>query len=323
MRVSVQLFSALACAVLGLLARPAAATIVGGGGGAGTDCLAVFDASANYPPTRPRSIHCTDGAPCDADGIVNGSCQFQLSVCANSAQIPHCTPSGVQSISVDHAHDNGDPKFDPAFQALQTRIDQDIFVDRPTSESRCTAAPTNIVVKVAGPFGNDVCRRGRKRVRMITLSPRIAGKVYKDTDRFELACDPASAGCDPHVLYASTFDRIQRQVFNQSCALSSCHDSQTHQANMVLETGASYGNLVGDGSGVTPTNPNAAGAGWKRVLPGDTGRSFLYHKITADLPPGYGQPMPLGRPQLDQSLIDVIRCWIEQNAPPDGWQDCP
>src|SRR5437899_741178 len=86
-------------------AASVAADIVGGGGSATTDCLLVFDAAVNSPPTRPHDIRCTDGAPCDADGTVNGSCQFAVAVCANSTVEPRCTLNGVGSVTVDHALD--------------------------------------------------------------------------------------------------------------------------------------------------------------------------------------------------------------------------
>jgi hypothetical protein len=56
-------------------------------------------------------------------------------------------------------------------------------------------------------------------------------------------------------------DRIQRQIFNQSCAKSGCHDSQTQQGGLLLESGASYTNLID----VAPQNLGAVAAGWKRV----------------------------------------------------------
>jgi hypothetical protein len=136
------------------------------------------------------------------------------------------------------------------------------------------------------------------------------------------------------VIFDGTYDRIQRQIFNQRCAISACHDSQTQQAGMNLEIGSSYGNLVN----VTPTNVAAQNQGWKRVSTstptvGDPDASFIYHKITGDFPGfGFGARMPFGDPKLDQSLIDVIRCWIEQGAPPACeptdppevcWQNCP
>jgi hypothetical protein len=99
-------FAAVLAVVLAS-AAPVAADIVGGGGSVTTDCLLVFDAAVNSPPTRPHDIRCTDGDPCDADGTVNGSCQFAVAVCANSTADPRCTLNGVGSVTVDHALDNG------------------------------------------------------------------------------------------------------------------------------------------------------------------------------------------------------------------------
>jgi hypothetical protein len=295
-----------------VLAVKAHAITIGGGGSASTDCLLVFEAAANTPPARPHNIRCADGDPCDADGVVNGSCQFPVAVCANSTADARCTLNGVETVTVDHALDNGDRHFDPEFQALQTRIDSTI--DPPSTEpDRCTAA-TNFHVPVIGPFANGSCKKGRKTVKIVTISSPIAGRLFKDGDRIKLTCDPAPAGCDPMAFFTGTFDRIQQQVFNQSCAVSGCHDSQTHQSNMILEVGASAGNLID----VTPSNPNVP-VDWKRVLPGDSTKSFLFHKITGELDTGQGARMPYGGPALDQHLIDIIQLWIDAGAPETGW----
>ena len=96
---------------------------VGGGGGPASDCLAVFYGIINDSALKPKNIRCTDGdSRCDADGVVNGVCAFPLTVCANSTfNSTKCTLAGVQTMTVDHAADNGDPKFDTDFQALQSR----------------------------------------------------------------------------------------------------------------------------------------------------------------------------------------------------------
>src|SRR6266850_1971995 len=224
---------------------PADALIVRGGGSVANDCFLVFDAPANTPPDKPKHVRCTDGDACDADGVVNGSCQFAIGVCANSTLVPGCSSNGVQSVTV------------------------------------------------ALPSG---------------------GKVRRDSDKINLTCDPAPQGCDPQAFYDGTFDRIQKQIFNQRCATSGCHDSQSHQSNMILETGSAYGNIVG----VTPTNPNVP-VDWKRVLPGDSTRSFLFHKVNGDLTAGQGSQMPLTGPPLDAHLIDIIRLWIDAGAPDMGW----
>jgi len=291
---------------------PADALIVRGGGSVANDCFLVFDAPANTPPDKPKHVRCTDGDACDADGVVNGSCQFAIGVCANSTLVPGCSSNGVQSVTVAHAADNGDRKFDPEFQALQTRIDG--TVDPPSTDpDRCTI-PTNFHVQVQGPFANNTCASGRKTLKVVTVSLPSGGKVRRDSDRINLTCDPAPQGCDPQAFYDGTFDRIQKQIFNQRCATSGCHDSQSHQSNMILETGSAYGNIVG----VTPTNPNVP-VDWKRVLPGDSTRSFLFHKVNGDLTAGQGSQMPLTGPPLDAHLIDIIRLWIDAGAPDMGW----
>jgi hypothetical protein len=294
-------------------------TVVGGGGSSRTDCLVVFDAPVNVPPDRPRRYRCTDGDPaCDADGAVNGVCTVPVRVCANSSYNPNaCSLVGVESITVDHALDNGDPKFDTQFQALQNRVASDIVGpgDPPNTTPDVCALTTTFVVPVRGPFPGAVCRPGRKEVALTAFSTFMMGVQFRDRDHLAMRCDPA--GCGPRVFYAGTYDRIQKQVFNQSCALSGCHDSQTHQNNLVLEEGSSYGNLAD----VTPFNATAAAAGWKRVdaAGASSANSYLYHKITGDLDPGEGVRMPFARPPLDSFLIDIVRLWIEAGAPNTGW----
>jgi hypothetical protein len=298
-------------------AAPAAALVIGGGGSSRTDCLAVLDAPANDPITRPKRIRCTDGDPaCDADGVVNGVCEFPVAMCANSTFDPTCTLNGVQTMIVEHAADNGDPKFDPEFQALQNRLLNEIGL--PTTTSDDCSNPTNFHVAIVGPL-SGVCKKGKKQVKITTLSTLMMGRVYTDKDRLKMTCDPAPGGCDPQLLYSGTFDRVQTQIFNQSCAVSGCHDSQSRTGNLLLETGASLTNLVN----VTPNNANAAAAGWKRVTvidasTGDPATSLLFAKLVGP-PNGFGARMPFNRPQLDQSLIDVIQLWIAAGAPETGW----
>jgi hypothetical protein len=301
--------------------RPACAVIFGGGGSSKADCLLVFDGPLNDPPTKPKKVRCTDGdssgdSPCDADGTVNGVCTFEISVCANSTFDPlRCTLNGVNSIAVDHALDNGDPKFDVDFQALQTRINSTIEPPS-TSPDRCTA-PTNIRVFLQGPFPGDVCKRAKKQIKIVTLSTPQMGKIVKDTDKLKLTCDPP-VPCDPGKIFAGTFDRIQKQIFNQNCALSGCHDSQTQAGDMLLESSGSYTNIVD----AVPRNLAAAALGWKRIDAANASpdTSFMYHKLTGDLPDdALMARMPFGRGKLDQFLIDILRLWIEAGAPREGW----
>jgi hypothetical protein len=300
----------------------AQALIVGGGGGTATECLTVFDAPANYRPEKPRHILCTDGdASCDGDGVVNGICEFPVAVCANSSFDARCVYFGVQSIEVDHALDNGDLKFDPDFQAVQSRIDNQIAPPN-TDPDVCTAT-TTIRVPIVGPLAG-FCSRGRKKLRLTTTStPPPASSPRVDKDKIKLMCEPAvaSGGCDPQTLFSGTFDRVQRQVFNQSCAVSGCHDSQTLAGGMTLEAGTAHASLVD----VVPNNAAAAAAGWRRVATtspttGDPATSFIFHKLSGTLPDAsYGERMPRGKPKLDQLLIDILELWIAAGAPETGW----
>jgi len=293
--------------------RPARAVIFGGGGSSKADCLLVFDGPLNDPPTKPKKVRCTDGdSSCDADGSVNGVCTFQVGVCANSTFDPmRCTLNGVNSIAVDHALDNGDPKFDVDFQALQSRINGTIEPPA-TSPDRCIT-PATIRVFLQGPFPGDVCKGAKKQIKIVTLSTPQMGKIVKDTDKLKLTCDPP-VPCDPGVIFAGTFDRIQRQIFNRNCALSGCHDSQTQAGEMLLEPGASYDNIVD----AFPHNTAAAALGWRRIDAANKSpeTSFMYHKLTGDLPDkDLMARMPFGRGKLDDFLIDILRLWIEAGAP--------
>lgn len=310
---------AVAVAVLSFFAlsapRGAEAIVYGGGGGARADCLAVFDADLNDPPSRPRQIRCADGDACDLDGTVNGICQFDVAVCANSTFDPtHCTLNGVDEIVVEHAQDNGDPRFDVDFQALQSRINN--ATDSPEEDPDECSLPSTIRVPIVGPLANGKCKAAKKQVRMRTESVAFQGKRYVDVDKLTLICDP-SPSCSPQTVFAGTFQRIQRQVFNASCALSGCHDSQTRMGGLLLEEGTAYGALVD----VTPVNFAAASAGWKRVdgTNASPDTSFIIHKLHGDLQTGMGARMPFGKPKLPSYLVDIIELWIAAGAPQGGW----
>ena len=313
--------AALVVAVLAA-AVPASAVIVTGGGSPSSDCLVVFDVDANYPVDAPTQVRCIDGTSCDDDGTVDGVCSLRIKVCANSTAIPGCTANGVSQINVDHSFDSAeDSKFDPDFLALRQEIDMD-FTFPVTANGVCTGTVT-VKVPIKGPYGNDHCGRSRKKLELHSVQTGAAATI--DTDVLELYCDPAPTnGCDPKTLYHSTFDRIQKQIFNQNCALSGCHDSQSQSGGLLLETGASWGNLVGAPPGHLPQNMAARSAGWLRVhvvtadVSGDPATSYLSHKLEGDLPDvNYGLRMPRNRPKLKGTLRNIIRLWIEGGAPDD------
>jgi hypothetical protein len=311
-------------AVVTMTALPADAITIGGGGSKSTDCLLALQADANYPVGNEKQVRCIDGDPaCDDDLTVNGICNLRVAVCANSTFNPsECTLSGLASVTVEHAVDTPlDPKFDPDFLALQGRINNDFSF--PVGSSNNCTTPVLIGVNIKGPLGNNNrCSRQKKKLKIRSLSTSGPQGVKEDKDTLKLYCDPAPVnGCDPQTLFTGTFDRIQKQIFKQSCALSSCHDSNMVAGNLLLEPGSSYTNLINQ----VPDNDSAQGQGWLRVdvvpnVSGDPANSFLFHKLEGSLPDAsFGDRMPRNRPKLNGTLRDIIEQWINAGAPQTGW----
>lgn len=301
-------------------AAAVAATVPGGGSSAG-DCAMVFEipgANAPAPPRAARNVDCIDGDPaCDADAERNGRCVFALQLCINSTSLPACGPDEVQSIAIDHSVDNGsDRRFDTDFQALALRVAP---LGLPSTSQVCTTQ-TTITVSLRGPNAASVMRPSKKSMRATAMASVAVGTT-KDVDKVKFTCRPEGDAIYLAAdLYDGTFDRIRRQVFAQSCALSGCHDSESHSGDLVLLVNSAYSNLVG----VAPNNAAAAGDGLLRVEPGDPVSSLLYRKITDDLMSGYGAAMPLVGAPVSAELIEIIRLWIIGDvplgpAPQTGW----
>lgn len=123
----------------------------------------------------------------------------------------------------------------------------------------------------------------------------------------------------------STYELVY-QIFQASCASSSCHDNDQPRANLDLQGSGSnammevYNNLVN----ATPNNGTATDADNLLVKPGDVSRSFLFRKINAGLDPtlslesGEGSPMPLTGGALSNEDIELVRQWILHGAPANG-----
>ncbi|MBU2445255.1 MAG: hypothetical protein KJ666_06735, partial [Bacteroidetes bacterium] len=118
-----------------------------------------------------------------------------------------------------------------------------------------------------------------------------------------------------------SFDYVQKEIFNKSCAVAGCHastnDATYAQHGLVLEQSVSFNNLIN-----TPTkNLEAASAGLMRVKPLHADSSLLYHKLhfgPSHHSKDYGNPMPLGGIALTNGQIEFIRRWIEAGAPQTG-----
>jgi hypothetical protein len=103
---------------------------------------------------------------------------------------------------------------------------------------------------------------------------------------------------------------IQAEIFDRSCTFSSCHSERGHEAELVLEPGMSYENLID----VDPDNEWAQRAGWKRVVPGLKRVSFLMKKLKTPLSSAYGDLMPQDTEGLPEDDVELIADWIRLGA---------
>ena len=100
-----------------------------------------------------------------------------------------------------------------------------------------------------------------------------------------------------------TLTNVQAEVFDKSCAFSSCH-SGSGAGGLSLDPGASYGELVGVDSTGSPGNP--------LVVEGDADASYLIWKLE-DRDTVTGDEMPPGAPvsELQKGLVEA---WIAAGA---------
>jgi hypothetical protein len=132
-------------------------------------------------------------------------------------------------------------------------------------------------------------------------------------------------GCNKNTVdleNASTFENIQTQLLNTSCAVSGCHLSESDatfpQHELILTSGKAYENLVN----AIAKNQTAKEENLERVLPFDAENSLLYQKMlfetTHKSNKNFGSIMPLGKDMLFTGQIEYIRRWIEAGAPKEG-----
>ncbi len=124
--------------------------------------------------------------------------------------------------------------------------------------------------------------------------------------------DPRAAICSTVDAGAAVAYAVVQKIFDDDCV--TCH---TVGADLVLEDGVSWGNLVGHPA------PAAEACGGTLVVPGDPGASYLYQKLTEPSPCS-GAQMPRGEffsDPLPACVLAIIEAWIAEGAPgtaPDG-----
>ena len=113
--------------------------------------------------------------------------------------------------------------------------------------------------------------------------------------------DTADTGAGSEGGTVSFSGRIQ-PIFNNNCALSGCHDAAGTASGMSLVAGSSYDNLV---------NRIATSSGGTRVVPGDSGNSVLWLRVSGT---SLGNRMPKNASPLSASDQQSIKDWIDQGA---------
>ncbi|MBI3786515.1 MAG: hypothetical protein HY270_24260 [Deltaproteobacteria bacterium] len=147
-----------------------------------------------------------------------------------------------------------------------------------------------------------------------TLPPTSTPTRTATVTASSTATSSATATATPTIDPASTFTRLEQDLFAPTCATAFCHDALTQANGLNLEPDAAYAALVG----ATPGNGIAAERGWLRVDPGKLDTSYLYFKLTLlafdrDL----GSPMPLVGGPLSADKITRVSEWILRGAPND------
>ena len=128
---------------------------------------------------------------------------------------------------------------------------------------------------------------------------------------------PTAAGGTTPTIGTVTFADIQTQVFDSNvpagtgCTNVNCHSGALPQANLSLETGQSYDNLVNK----VPFTTSAKNRGLLLIAPNDLNNSFLWLKVTGNLERFDGAQMPSGGLPLSQQKLDLLQAWILEGAP--------
>lgn len=122
------------------------------------------------------------------------------------------------------------------------------------------------------------------------------------------ACDPDG---NPDDELVPTLSSLQSEVFTPRCDFASCHGGTTRAGGLALSEGMTHAELVDVGA----SNQAASDAGLIRVIPGDAANSFLMQKLSASLPPEYGEVMPPGSGGIEEDVLLAVEEWIARGAP--------
>jgi hypothetical protein len=241
-------------AALLAMTTPQAWAVVNGGGAAKADCYSFFDGVD--ATTGPTTVVCKDGDPCDADGVVDHQCTFNVSVCSPGT-VAGCTAQAVTAYSGSWVT-KGYP-----VPTTPTGTDP----NAPTCGN-----PQSIVVPLKqnkkGKFFNS-------KPVVLKLVSTTSAKPKKDVDKLKLVCAPAPPACPTNPNGGAS--QLTLTSANTGSDLDTGESGKSH--NFIVPNGSQLKYcLTGcDGS----TNPVCQGSG----TTGD--------RATTLNGPTFGPPLPL------------------------------
>jgi len=127
-----------------------------------------------------------------------------------------------------------------------------------------------------------------------------------------LALGTALAGCGSGVPEVPSGEPVSYSQHVEPVILKrclGCHTAEEPKAELVLEHGLGYAQLVGRASEQVPA--------LQLVVAGDVEASYLWHKVDHTATRGKGMPRTLtGAKRLPTAELELIRRWIEDGALP-------
>lgn len=128
----------------------------------------------------------------------------------------------------------------------------------------------------------------------------LVGVAFSDGSDEPVSCD----AFDPSTATVSFVNDVQ-MVFDFNCV--ACHQTGAENAELNLEWGIAYGELVG---------VDSSEGDLPRITPGDVEASYLMHKLrgTHLEVGGSGSIMPLGLGALPEREIAVVETWVRECA---------
>jgi hypothetical protein len=249
--------------------------------GGPSDCLMSLSATATNA-TVSRGGRLVE-APADA----SGTCTFTLTACVNDTSDASCSAGEVNQLRMKVT--GRGIKVDGLQQALQAQL--------PTTQRTCSQTTVSMGQTLHG--------------RLLAAVGTSDGR--RDADALILNCQCGANG----TAFRSTFEGIQKQIFEQhGCTQLACHGA-AKQGGLDLSPDVAYQNIL-----EVPSTESSLNL----VQPGDKDRSYLWLKLAAKtdptlLPPGFQiaqQPMPYTLPALSPDELEAVRLWIYGGAPQTG-----